>query len=61
MGLWDLELELGFEFFFLFFGRDSLVKMRYLVVAFGFAALVAGHGFIENATIGGKHYDVCLA
>jgi hypothetical protein len=35
--------------------------MKQFVAFSAWVAFVAGHGFVQNATIGGKEYDVLLA
>lgn len=33
--------------------------MQIFASVLGLAALVAGHGYVDNATIGGTYYQVC--
>jgi hypothetical protein len=36
---------------------DKLFTMKQVAVFLALVALVAAHGFVQNATIGGKEYD----
>lgn len=38
-----------------------LFNMRHFAALSIFAPLVAAHGFVQNATIGGKEYDVLFS